>query len=74
MGKVGFGSIRYEDLQLRPGTLVVADLLTAGTNRQQALQDLDFFTHRFKFDDYLEAYHAIEQSGGEYMKVMIELD
>lgn len=31
-------------------------------------------THRFAFDDYLEAYHTIEASNGEYMKVMIDLD
>lgn len=31
-------------------------------------------THRFAFDDYLKAYQTIENSGGEYMKVMIELD
>jgi L-iditol 2-dehydrogenase len=31
-------------------------------------------THRFKFDQYLEAYQAIEESNGEYMKVMVELD
>lgn len=30
-------------------------------------------THRFEFKEYLEAYHAIESSGGRYMKVMIEL-
>lgn len=30
-------------------------------------------THRFSFKDYLNAYEAIEASGGEYMKVMIEL-
>ena len=30
-------------------------------------------THRFKFEDYLEAYHTIEASNGEYMKVMIEI-
>ncbi len=30
-------------------------------------------THRFAFADYLAAYHAIEQSKGEYLKVMIEL-
>ncbi|HEX3052270.1 MAG TPA: alcohol dehydrogenase catalytic domain-containing protein [Aggregatilineaceae bacterium] len=34
----------------------------------------ELITHRFKFDAYLDAYHAIEQSNGEYMKVMIELD
>jgi L-iditol 2-dehydrogenase len=31
-------------------------------------------THRFAFDDYLEAYHTIEASNGKYMKVMIDLD
>jgi L-iditol 2-dehydrogenase len=31
-------------------------------------------THRFTFDEYLDAYHTIEQSNGEYMKVMIDLD
>lgn len=31
-------------------------------------------THRFKFEQYLDAYHAIEGSDGKYMKVMIELD
>jgi L-iditol 2-dehydrogenase len=30
-------------------------------------------THRFPFDHYPDAYHAIEQSKGEYLKVMIEL-
>lgn len=30
-------------------------------------------THRFAFDQYLDAYHAIEASNGEYLKVMIEL-
>jgi L-iditol 2-dehydrogenase len=30
-------------------------------------------THRFSFRNYLEAYEAIESSGGKYMKVMIDL-
>lgn len=34
----------------------------------------ELFTHRFPFDDYLAAYHVIEQSNGEYMKVLVELD
>ena len=34
----------------------------------------ELITHRFAFEDYLEAYHTIERSHGEYMKVMIELD
>jgi len=34
----------------------------------------DLITHRFKFEQYLDAYHTIEESNGHYMKVMIELD
>ena len=34
----------------------------------------DLVTHRFKFEQYLDAYHTIEESNGEYMKVMIELE
>ena len=30
-------------------------------------------THRFPFDQYLDAYHAIENAHGDYLKVMIEL-
>ena len=33
----------------------------------------ELLTHRFAFEDYLQAYHTIERSNGEYMKVMIEL-
>ena len=31
-------------------------------------------THRFPFKEYLKAYKTIEESGGNYMKVMMELD
>jgi len=34
----------------------------------------EMITHRFDFKDYLDAYQAIEESAGKYMKVMIELD
>ena len=34
----------------------------------------ELLTHRFAFEDYLQAYHMIERSNGEYMKVMIEID
>lgn len=34
----------------------------------------ELITHRFAFEDYLQAYHTIERSNGEYMKVMIELN
>lgn len=30
-------------------------------------------THRFKFRDFLKAYETIEASGGQYLKVMIDL-
>lgn len=33
----------------------------------------EMITHRFPFNEYLDAYHAIEASKGEYLKVMIEL-
>jgi L-iditol 2-dehydrogenase len=33
----------------------------------------DLVTHRFTFEQYLDAYHTIEESNGEYMKVMIDL-
>jgi threonine dehydrogenase-like Zn-dependent dehydrogenase len=45
------------------------ELVTSGKIRLDQL-----VTHRFAFEDYLEAYHTIENSGGEYMKVMIDLD
>jgi L-iditol 2-dehydrogenase len=34
----------------------------------------ELITHRFPFEEYLQAYYAIERSNGEYMKVMIELE
>ena len=34
----------------------------------------ELITHRFAFENYLDAYQAIEESRGQYMKVMIELD
>ncbi len=34
----------------------------------------EMITHRFPFDRYLDAYHAIEAAHGEYLKVMIELN
>ena len=33
----------------------------------------ELVTHRFKFDDYLNAYQTIEDSNGEYMKVIIDM-
>lgn len=34
----------------------------------------EMVTHRFAFDKYLDAYHMIEGSKGNYLKVMIDLD
>jgi L-iditol 2-dehydrogenase len=34
----------------------------------------EMVTHRFPFERYLDAYHAIENSKGEYLKVMIDLN
>jgi L-iditol 2-dehydrogenase len=34
----------------------------------------EMITHRFPFERYLEAYHCIEESGGRYLKVMIDLN
>ncbi|MBN1681566.1 MAG: alcohol dehydrogenase catalytic domain-containing protein [Anaerolineae bacterium] len=45
------------------------ELVTSGKIRLDRL-----VTHRFAFDDYLKAYHTIENSDGQYMKVMIDLD
>jgi L-iditol 2-dehydrogenase len=45
------------------------ELVTSGKMRLDEL-----ITHRFAFEDYLPAYHTIERSNGEYMKVMIELE
>jgi L-iditol 2-dehydrogenase len=33
----------------------------------------EMITQRFAFEQYLQAYEMIEDSGGKYMKVMIEL-
>jgi len=33
----------------------------------------EMITHRFPFRDFLKAYETIEASGGEYLKVMIDL-
>lgn len=73
---VDLGLVQDRELQL-VGTLmyqnsdyeIAIDLVSRG---EMQLDDL--ITHRFKFSQYLDAYHAIEASDGDYMKVMIELD
>jgi L-iditol 2-dehydrogenase len=59
------GTLMYQ----KPDFAKAIDLISEG---KMCLDDL--VTHRFKFGGYLDAYHAIEESNGEYMKVMIELD
>jgi L-iditol 2-dehydrogenase len=74
--RVDLGLVQDRELKLA-GTLMyqkpdfekAIQLLSSG---RMALDVL--ITHRFRFDEYLQAYHAIEQSHGEYMKVMVELD
>lgn len=73
---VDLGLVQDRELKL-VGTLmyqnsdyeIAIDLVKKG---KMCLDDL--VTHRFKFEQYIDAYHAIENSNGEYMKVMIELD
>lgn len=74
--QVDLGLVQDRELKL-VGTLmyqnsdyeVAIDLVKSGK-----MQLDNLITHRFKFDQYPAAYQAIEESNGEYMKVMIELD
>ena len=74
--KVDLGLVQDRELSL-VGTLMyrqpdyerAIELVAAGNMRLGAM-----ITHRFPFEQYLDAYHAIEASGGRYLKVMIELN
>lgn len=73
---VDLGLVQDRELSI-VGTLMYQkpDYETAIELVQQGKMHLgELITHRFEFEDYLDAYHAIEDSGGKYMKVMIELD
>jgi len=59
------GTLMYQKADFEKGV----ELISTG---KMCLDDL--VTHRFKFEQYLEAYHTIEGSNGEYMKVMIDLE
>lgn len=59
------GTLMYQ----KPDYETAIDLITSGKMRLGHL-----VTHRFNFNEYLAAYHTIEESNGEYMKVMIELE
>lgn len=59
------GTLMYKKSDFEKGV----ELISTG---KMCLDNL--VTHRFKFDQYLDAYHTIEESNGEYMKVMIDLE
>lgn len=59
------GTLMYQKSDFENAVALVAE-------RKIHLKNL--ITHRFPFDQYLDAYHAIEESEGKYMKVMVELD
>jgi L-iditol 2-dehydrogenase len=59
------GTLMY----MRPDYERAIELVAAGK-----IQLGEMITHRFPFDRYLDAYHAIEAAKGEYLKVMIELN
>ena len=73
--EVNLGLVQDRELSL-VGTLMyqkqdyqrAIELASAGKLRLDQL-----VTHRFSFENYLEAYTTIESSGGQYMKVMIDL-
>lgn len=58
------GTLMYQKLDYEQAIALVA----AGK-----LNLTEMITDRYTFDDYPAAYHAIEASGGNYLKVMIEL-
>ncbi|MCB9451084.1 MAG: alcohol dehydrogenase catalytic domain-containing protein [Anaerolineaceae bacterium] len=73
--QVDLGLVQDRELTLT-GTLMyqradyerAIELVASGKMHLDAM-----ITHRFPFDQYLDAYHAIEAAHGEYLKVMIEL-
>lgn len=74
--EVDVGLIQDRELTVL-GTLMYqkADYLKAIELIEQGKLSLNpMITHRFAFKEYLKAYHTIDESGGEYMKVMIELN
>jgi L-iditol 2-dehydrogenase len=72
---VDLGLVQDRELSL-VGTLMYqkTDYEKAIELIEHGLVNLDpLITHRFPFEQYLEAYHTIEASEGRYMKVMIDL-
>jgi L-iditol 2-dehydrogenase len=73
--EVNLGFVQDRELRLL-GTLMYqkGDYETAIKLVAQKLINLSpLVTHRFAFGDYPEAYRLIEESHGDYMKVMIEI-
>jgi L-iditol 2-dehydrogenase len=74
--QVDLGLVQDRELSL-VGTLMyqkpdyerAVELVSGGSMKLDPL-----VTHRFRFDDYLAAYQAIEASKGEYLKVMVEFE
>lgn len=74
--RVDLGLVQDRELSL------VGTLMYQKSDYQKAIElvaggkmQLDpMITHRFKFSDYLDAYHAIENAEGRVLKVMIEVD
>lgn len=74
--QIDLGLVQDRELSL-VGTLMYQEAdyeraVELAASGQLALEKM--ITHRFPFDRYLDAYHAIEESGGNYLKVMIDLD
>jgi L-iditol 2-dehydrogenase len=59
------GTLMYQ----KPDYVKAIDLIAARKVKVDKL-----ITHRFKFEQYLDAYQTIEEANGRYMKVIIELD
>jgi len=73
--EVNLGLVQDRELSL-VGTLMYQkqDYLQAIELVASGKLSLDqMITHRFSFENYLQAYTTIESSGGQYMKVMIDL-
>ena len=74
--KVDLGLVQDRELSLA-GTLMYQKTdykkaIELIENKKIKLDEL--LTHRFSFNEFLDAYQMIDKSDGHYMKVMIELD
>jgi L-iditol 2-dehydrogenase len=74
--KIDLGLVQDRELSLvgtlmyqKPDYVEAIDLIATGRIKLENL-----ITHRFKFEQYQDAYQTIDEANGHYMKVMIELD